>query len=250
MTSPLAPAPLAHRVKRLLMVTRRGLYGARAFVPGLRERHRLERMVGPLGFWRELQRYQFQALCANGLEPHHRLLDFGCGPLQGGVPVIRYLQPSKYTGIDIDPSRIETARSQIARHGLSGKGPSLLLASTLDDHNLRGRFDFIWASQILYSFEADAMAALLAGVRERLTPGGRFLGDIIGPRHYLFRFPEPKYVLHTFESLQQMAAERGLAARCLGEIAQYGYPTRLLLHSNLLIEFTLAGRGPHQGDRR
>jgi SAM-dependent methyltransferase len=114
------------------------------------------------------------------------------------------------------------------------------VGSTLSDPALHGRFDFIWASQILYILDHATIAALFAEVRERLTPGGRFLGDIIGPRHYLFRFPEPKYVLHRFESLQRVAAEQGLAGRCLGEIVQYGYPRRLSLHSNLLIELTLA----------
>jgi cyclopropane fatty-acyl-phospholipid synthase-like methyltransferase len=196
-------------------------------------------MIGPLGFWNQLQKYQFQTLCANGLKPNHRLLDLGCGPLQGGVAFIRYLEPSKYTGIDNDPARIEAARGQIARHRLSSKVPSLLISSTFGDRELHETFDFVWASQILYIFETETMATLLACVRKRLRPGGKFLGDILGPRHYLFRFPEAKYVLHTVESLQHLAAEHGLRVRSLGEIAQYGYPRRLSLHSNLLVEFTL-----------
>lgn len=221
------------------MNVRRRLYGIRAFVPGLRERHMLELMVGPLGFWNELQNYQLRALRVNGLEPQHHLLDIGCGPLQGGLAFIQYLQPAGYAGVDIDPVRIEAANAQVARHGLSQKEPSLFVSSTFGERELGDRtFDFIWASQILYYFDAHAMATLLANVRKRLKPGGKFLGDIYGPRHYLFRFPEPRYVLHTVESLQGLAAQQGLRARSLGEIIQFGYPRRLSLHSNLLLEFT------------
>ncbi len=228
------------RGKRLLMGLRRRLYGLRALVPGLRERHRLELMVGPLGFWDELQRYQLQALRANGLMAHHRLLDIGCGPLQGGVAFIGYLDSCGYTGVDIDPVRMEAAHAQVLRHGLAPKSASLVLSSTFGDRELGDeKFDYIWASQILYYFDDEAMATLLALVRRRLSPGGKFLGDIFGPGHYLYRFPEPGYVMHSVEAMQRLAREQGLRARCLGEIVQYGYPRRLTLHSNLLLEFTL-----------
>ena len=92
---------VTHKVKRLLMRTRRKLYSLRAFVPGLREHHRLEAMVGPLGYWDQLQRYHLRLLCANGLKPGQTLLDIGCGPLQGGIAFIRYLNRGGYTGIEV-----------------------------------------------------------------------------------------------------------------------------------------------------
>ena len=55
-----------HRTKRLLMNFRRRLYELRSFVPVLRERHRLEALVGPLGFWDELQHYQMHTLRTRG----------------------------------------------------------------------------------------------------------------------------------------------------------------------------------------
>ena len=72
----LSNTTLLHTLKRLLMHSRRRAYGLRAFVPGLREHHRLEAMVGPLGFWGELQRYHLQFLQTNGLKPSHSLLRY------------------------------------------------------------------------------------------------------------------------------------------------------------------------------
>jgi SAM-dependent methyltransferase len=237
----LSHAPLRHSLKRFLMHWRRRAYGLRAFVPGLREHHRLEAMVGPLGYWSQLQRYHLQLLQANGLKPDHTLLDIGCGPLQGGVAFIGYLERNRYTGLDIDPTRIAAAREQVTRHRLAAKEPRLLVSSSFGQAELGGQtFDFMWASQILYYFNDAAMDALLGMIRQRLNPGGKFLGDVFAPDHYEFRYPEHagKYVRHTPESLQAQAARHGLHVRSLGVIGQFGYPKRLSLKTNLLFEIT------------
>lgn len=234
-------APALHSLKRFLMHTRRNAYGLRAFIPGLREHHRLEKMVGPLGFWKQLQRYHLQLLQTNGLLPHHTLLDIGCGPLQGGLAFIRYLKPGSYTGIDIDPVRIQAANEQVARHRLTEKKPGLFVSSSFGQDELGNQtFDFMWASQILYYFGEAAMSELLQMVVKRLNGGGKFLGDVFTPDHYEFKYPEHAggYVRHTAESMQAIAAKHGLTARCLGTIEQFGYPKRLSLRSNLLFEIT------------
>ncbi len=234
-----ADRQVRHTIKRILMKARRQFYGLRGFVPGLRERHRLEAMVGPLGFWDELQQYQLRLLRTNGLQPDHVLIDLGCGPLQGGVGFIKFLAPSRYIGVDKDPVRLKAAYSQIVRHNLAAKNPTLILSSTFGDRELNGNtFDFVWASQILYYFDKQLMSNLLAFIAKRLNPQGRFLGDIIGPEHYEFRFPECGWVKHTVETIQRAADVHKLQVRSLGRIADFGYPKRLSLHSNILIEIT------------
>lgn len=239
MTSSRAPA--RHVIKRFLMGVRRNLYGMRAYIPGLREHHRLEAMVGPLGYWKDLQRYQLRLLQSNGLQPHHSLLDIGCGPLQGGVAFIKYLAPSSYTGIDHDPERIQAANTLIARHKLSSRAPSVMVSSTFGKAELGERnFDFIWASQVLCFFNDDVMEELFVNIQRRLAPGGKFLADVYALDHYEFRYPERRgqYNRHAPESLQAVAQKHGLQARFLGTIEQFGYPRRLSLKTNMLFEFT------------
>lgn len=209
----------------------------RVFVPGLRNRHRFEAMVGPLGFWNELQKYHLQLLKAHSLTPEHTLLDIGCGPLQGGLGFIRYLDAGGYVGLDIDPVRIDAAHEQIARHRLSHKKPRLLVSSTFGEPELQGcQFDYIWASQILCYFDDPAMNRLLSVIHTRLKPGGKFLGDTFAPDHYEFRHPEHpgRYVRHTLDSLTALAAPHGLRVQQLGVIGDYGYPLRLSLRTNPL----------------
>lgn len=223
------------------MHLRRRAYGMRALVPGWREHHRLEAMVGPLGFWHELQRYHLNLLQKNGLKPGHTLLDIGCGPLQGGEAFIKYLEKDGYTGIDIDPLRIDAARSQVARHRLEAKHPRLYVSSSFGENELGEQtFDYMWASQILYYFNDEMMGKLLTMIRRRLRPGGKFLGDVFSVDHYEFRYPENagRYIQHTPESLTTICERYGLKVRALGTIENFGYPRRLSLRTNPLYEIS------------
>ena len=143
-----------------------------------------------------------------GLKPDHHLIDIGCGPLQGGVPCIRYLEANRYTGIDIRHNTIRAAYGQVSREDLGNKNPRILLSRTFGDEEINGdSFDFMWASQTLCYFDEATMISLLRFIHKRLKPGGTFLGDIYSPDHYEFKHPEQlgKYVRHTAESVQLLA---------------------------------------------
>lgn len=235
-------AKLLHHGKRFLLNTRRKLYGLRSFVPGLSERHELEAMVGPLGFWEELQRYQMHTLCSLGLKPEHHLIDIGCGPLQGGIPCIRYLDVNRYTGIDIMPNRIRAAYGQVSRHDLGDKNPRILLSETFGDQELNGdTFDYMWASQIMYNLNGTLIDHLFDFIKRRLKPDGKFLGDVYSPDFYAFKYPEQHSggsFRYTLESLQELGSKHGLKVRCLGLLSEFQYPQRLGLRTNLLMEIT------------
>ena len=96
---------------------------ARRVIPSVRERDRLERMIGPLGLWDQIQRYQIGFLKKVGLKPHHRLLDIGCGPLSGGLAFVDFLAPGNYVGVDVSEKAISEGYRQIAKAGLAGKNP-------------------------------------------------------------------------------------------------------------------------------
>ena len=221
-------------------------------IPGMRELHRLETMVGPVGFWEKLQLYQLNALKINGLKPHHSVIDIGCGPLQGGIAFINYLQKGKYVGIDICSAKLSAGNRQIEKYHLSKKDPLLILSHTFGNDEIGDRkFDFFWASQVLYYFDDDMMKKLFKFVSSHLNPKGKFLGDIIGEKHYAFRYPERNgYVLHNIDSVKNAAELFGLRARALGEIVAYGYPKRLTLRTNILIEITKVWGHPLKGKSR
>ena len=53
------------------------------------------------GRWDETGRMQMQLLLDEGLLPHHRLLDIGCGSLRLGCRAVPYLDPGHYWGTDL-----------------------------------------------------------------------------------------------------------------------------------------------------
>lgn len=227
------------RVERTLRSFRRHLYGLRSIVPGLRYTHRIESLVGPLGYWNQLQRYQLRVVTELGLKPHHTLLDIGCGPLQGGIVFTRYLEPAHYVGVDHKPSAIKAAHDELSRRRLWGKNPRVLFSHCFgDDHLGDAQFDFIWLSQVLYYFDESAADRLFAMARRRLRPGGMMAGDILGPATDSSFLRDPKPPAHTPESLDKMARPHGLRTTRLGTLSEFGYPRRLNLRHNVLIKVT------------
>lgn len=229
------------KVRPKLKKLRRHLYGMRSLVPGLRRRHRLEAMVGPLGYWRQLQEYHLQAVTRLGLQPHHSFLDIGCGPLQGGIAFVRYLEPGRYVGIDQNPLAIQAAHEEISRHRLGQKNPRLIVSHEFGDDRLgAATFDFIWMSQVLYYFDQRKMHSLFEMAGRRLQRHGTMAGDILGPdsdRSFL-RHPLPPR--HTPESVDRLATEHGLRVAVLGTLHAFGYPKRLGLGTNILLRISHA----------
>ncbi len=230
---------LSHLFVKELKRVRRQVYGFRAYLPGLKYQHERETMVGPVGFWEELRQYQFNVLAANGLKPAHSLLDICCGPLQGGMAFIRYLDVGGYVGVDISARNLSAGYRQILQEELAGKNPRLITSENFGDDFLEHeQFDFVFVSQTLYLFDDEKMAKLFALVRRVLKPEGKFLADILNPEAYeSVIYPNCGWLCHTEKSVREVAATQGLEVCCLGGIGQYQYPSRLSLSSNLMLEF-------------
>lgn len=76
------------------------------------------------GLWDELGQLQFNFMVAQGLKPHHKLLDIGCGSLRGGVHFIQYLDAGNYVGIDVNESLLEAGYEvELAKYGLWERTP-------------------------------------------------------------------------------------------------------------------------------
>jgi SAM-dependent methyltransferase len=227
-------------VRKLRMVRRR-MYSMRSWIPGLRHRHRLESLVGPLGYWNQLQRYQFRVVTELGLQHDHTLLDIGCGPLQGGAAFIRHLAPGRYVGVDLKPAAISAASDEISRHQLWAKRPTLIFSGHFGADQLGDmQFDFFWLSQILYYFDDEMLHRLLALATRRLHPAGIIAGDILGPRtdSSFLHSRHPRPPAHTPESIDSIARAHGFRAIVLGTLHEFGYPSKLNLSQNLLLKIT------------
>ena len=73
---------------------------------------------------RGVREYQFDFLVRRqGLLRSDTLLDLGCGVLRGGMPLINYLEPGRYWGLDVSPARLAEGWRELSERSLEHKRP-------------------------------------------------------------------------------------------------------------------------------
>src|SRR6185312_1001449 len=105
----------------MIGLIRRALESIRARTSSVR-RKRSEHVPGLVGrpeAYAFKQQFQMSFLRGQGLLPRHSLLDYGCGVLRGGIPLIRYLDAGNYVGLDIRAEALIAAQEAIRRERLT-----------------------------------------------------------------------------------------------------------------------------------
>lgn len=188
-------------------------------------------MVGAM--WDDIGRLQFEFLRSQGLEPHHRLLDVGCGALRGGLHFVRYLDPGRYFGLDANASLIEAGHHELALAGLDDRDARLLADGDFDVARFGERFDMAIAVSLITHLYTDHIQICLARVAANLVSGGRFYVTFFeAPRSaHLQPIVQPPGEITTryandpfhqsFEELATLAARAGLEAELIGD---FGHP--------------------------
>ena len=138
-------------------------------------RHRL---VGPPDLWEMKRRFQIGFLQQMGLQPHHWLLDLGCGTLRGGIPLIEYLDTGHYFGLEVRTEVLDEARKELAENGLTDKLPRLIHCEHLASLDLGQRFDVIWAFAVLIHMSDPILDQAARLIASHLAVGGTFYGSI------------------------------------------------------------------------
>jgi cyclopropane fatty-acyl-phospholipid synthase-like methyltransferase len=184
------------------------------------------------GSWEEIGRLQYDFLVARGLQPHHRMLDIGCGTLRGGRHFIGYLDAGNYTGVDISSKAIEYAKQLVTAEGLAPKMPQLIVneKKTLTFDEFPGQtFDYLLAQSVFTHLKAEHIEECFANIRRIMHPKSSFYFTYFGGRKYqskglkTFRFP--------YSFFQQLSQQYGFTLRDCA--AQYQHPV-----GQLMVEMT------------
>lgn len=124
--------------------------------------------------WDELGAWQLDALKAAGLQPHHRLLDVGCGAMRLGLRAVAYLEPGHYYGIDAFAPYLELAR-RLAEREVPGRPFELLLSDAFEFSRFGVKFDYGMAQSVFTHLPAEQCEACVAELRKVMAPGGAFV---------------------------------------------------------------------------
>lgn len=136
-------------------------------------------MVG--GLWDELGELQLNICKKYGLQPEHKLLDFGCGCLRGGVKFIPYLNASNYYGMDSSYNLMCAGiEIELPNAGLTGRVnlDNFLISDKYEIHEFQTLFDFIFAQSVFTHLNLNHLIYFLEKCYYWLQDDGKIILSI------------------------------------------------------------------------
>lgn len=144
-------------------------------VPGFYEtaltRGRHRDIIG--GRWDETGRIQMDMLLRLGLQPQHRVLDIGCGPLRTGCRLVPFLDPGNYWGTDLSGALMATGYRQELTEADRARLPEgqLVEDGNFDFPGLPRAFDIVLCFAVFTHLPLAHLGHGLRRVAERLDFG-------------------------------------------------------------------------------
>ena len=125
------------------------------------------------GRWDETGRIQMDLLLRLGLQPRHRVLDIGCGPLRTGCRLVPFLAPGNYWGTDLSGALMATGYRQELTDADRARLPESQLVEdgTFDFPGLPRAFDIVLCFAVFTHLPRAQLAHGLRRVAERLEFG-------------------------------------------------------------------------------
>jgi len=181
------------------------------------------------GLWDELGQFQIDFLRDHGLQPHHRLLDVGCGSLRGGIRFIEYLEPLRYHGTDINPVLISAGvHRELTRAQRAKVRPESFIVS--EDFQIGfdvADFDYGLAMSLFTHLSMNKIILCLQQVRPKFD-GGKFYATFF--RSENLRLTDPQVQAggittygwtdpfhYSLQDIEYMAKRAGWSVRWIGE---------------------------------
>ena len=145
--------------------------------------------------WSQAGVKQLEFLKKEGLKPHHRLVDFGCGSLLVGQHLIRYLDPGHYWGLDITDVFIQMGVELLPQVLLAERKPRFrIIDPSVLEEARRVEPDFVYSRAVLRHVPPEELSEFfsqimsLLGKKTRLLVTGMTASSIarVSPRSWAF----------------------------------------------------------------
>jgi SAM-dependent methyltransferase len=140
--------------------------GARAIRGEAYKQH----LGGGAAQWEQRGQFQLALLRHLGLVESSRVLDVGCGPLRGGLPIIHFVGARNYRGFDANASLVEAAHFELERAGLREAIGHVTLLAEFALGTLAARYDVILCFSVLNHCAPDERSRFFAEVPSVMAP--------------------------------------------------------------------------------
>lgn len=122
---------------------------------------------------------QFELLKFEGCKPTSKVLEIGCGCLNLGIPLIKYLEKGNYVGVDPNDWLRRTAmKKHHMRQLLKEKQVRFLSVDNFDSSALGIKFDMVFAHSVLSHCAHWQLEQFLRNTAKVLAPEGRIIASI------------------------------------------------------------------------
>lgn len=192
-------------------------------------------LVGAGKLWKMKQHFQIQFLRSQGLNKTDLLLDLGCGTLRGGIPIISFLNPKNYYGLEVREHVLEEGKKELIDSKLSFKEPTLISFTDFNDVNINVLFDVIFAFSVLIHLNDDIANSCFKFVSSHLKADGVFFANVNIGSHPDGNWQGFPVVFRSFEFYQALAVKYGLHITQLGTIKSLGHNSGNLASDNQIM---------------
>jgi len=163
---------------------------------------------------------QLELLKMNGCQPASQVLEIGAGCLVAGRPIMQFLMPDRYVGIEPNSWLLDAVKEGLPDTVplIEEKRPLFLDVMDFDASSTGRTFDFVISHSILSHSACWQYPQFLAAVRKVLAPRGVVLASIRfhtddnriagDSRDQEWRYPEVSF--YSWETARDLAIEHGL----------------------------------------
>lgn len=133
--------------------------------------------VGPLAAWSRVRESTIALLVEEGLQPHHKVVDLGCGHLRIGSWLIPYLEPGRYIGIEPREEAVKAGLRALVGLDVAREKAVVFSDRTDFDVGAWGPVDFVVARSVWSHASRDQIRATLDAFMESAQRGGKLLAS-------------------------------------------------------------------------
>jgi SAM-dependent methyltransferase len=186
-----------------------------------RKRHSL---VGPPEYWKYKREFQFNFLINQGLQKQHKFLDYGCGTLRGGIPIIKYLYSGNYLGLDIRKEVIIEAKKELNSNFIFFKKPTLEVISEINTDSFKSYCDFGIAFSVFMHLTDNIIEQTIRTISQILKANGVFFANVnIGDTNYADNWYNFPVVWRELDFYVEMGNKYNLSIKKLDTLSILGH---------------------------